>query len=180
MGRIIGGKRWWECRYSASVRGSQIKTPPPIVPVVAAFIIMKTSIQLGLSLGLAVLLAGCASSPQARIKKNPEAFNTYPAEVRTAIERGQVGVGFTPDQVRYALGDPDRVLTRTSESGNAEVWIYRERKSGLGLGLGLGFGGGSVGTGVGVSTGGREFSDERMRVIFTAGRVSAVEQTARP
>ncbi len=140
---------------------------------------MKTSLLFCLVLVLATLGTGCSSSPQSRIKKNPEAFNSSPIEVRTAIERGQVAVGFTPDQVRLALGAPDRVLTRTSEAGNSEVWIYRENKSRLGLGLGFGMGGGSVGTGVGVSTGGREYPDERMRVIFTAGRVTAVEQISK-
>ena len=140
---------------------------------------MKTSLVLCLALLLAIASAGCRSSPQSRIKKNPETFNSYPAEVRSKIERGEVATGFTPEQVRYALGAPDRVLTRTSAERSSEVWIYRENKSSLGLGLGLGFGSGSVGTGVGVSTGGREFPDERMRVIFTAGRVSAVEQISR-
>lgn len=140
---------------------------------------MKTPLLLCLALALAALGAGCrSSSPQSRIKKNAEAFNSYPAEVRTSIERGQIKVGFTPDQVRLALGAPDRVLTRTSETGSSEVWIYRENKPHLGLGLGFGFGGGSVGTGVGVSTAGREFPDERMRVVFTAGRVSGVEQVS--
>ena len=142
----------------------------------SAILIMKTSVFFCLALVLAILSAGCSSTPQSRIKKNQAAFSSYPAEVRSDIERGQVRVGFTPEQTRLALGDPDRVLTRTSDAGVSEVWIYRENKPRLGLGLGLGFGGGSVGTGVGVSASGREFPDERVRVIFTAGRVSAVEQ----
>jgi hypothetical protein len=140
---------------------------------------MKNPISFSLLLALVALVAGCASSPQSRIKKNQDAFDTYPAEVQAAIQRGEVVAGFTPEQVRLSQGDPDRVLTRTSADGNSEVWIYRDGKSKVGIGLGLGFGGGSVGTGVGVSTGGREFDDERMRVVFTAGRVTAVEQVSR-
>lgn len=140
---------------------------------------MKTPVGLSLFVVLCLLAGGCASSPQSRIKKNQDAFNTYPAEVQAAIQRGDVVAGFTPEQVRLAQGDPDRVLTRTSAEGNSEVWIYRDGKSKVGIGLGLGFGGGSVGTGVGVSTRGREFDDERMRVVFTAGRVTAIEQVSR-
>ncbi|MDF3056989.1 MAG: hypothetical protein K0R17_1204 [Rariglobus sp.] len=140
---------------------------------------MKTLFPVCLALALIILSGGCASSPQARIAKNQEAFNGYPAEVRTAIQRGEVAVGFTPEQAKLALGEPDRVLTRTSGEGNTEIWIYREPSPRFGLGMGVGMSNGSMGTGVGVSTGGREFSDERMRVIFTAGRVTAVEQVSR-
>lgn len=133
-------------------------------------------------LGLAMLtvVAGCAnSSPQARIKKNQAAFDAYPTGVQAAIQRGEVTAGFTPEQVRLAQGEPDRVLKRTTAEGESETWIYRDKSSRIGIGLGLGFGGGSVGTGVGVSTGGRQFPDERLRVVFTAGRVTAVEQVSR-
>ena len=88
-------------------------------------------------------------------------------------------VGFTPDQVRLSQGSPDDVITRTSEEGVSEVWIYRDSSPRVGLGFGLGMGGGSVGTGVGVSTGGRRYPDERLRVVLTAGRVTAVEQVSR-
>lgn len=123
--------------------------------------------------------AGCASSPGSRIAKNREAFESYPAEVRGAIEQGRVEVGFTAEQARMALGAPDRVVTRTAESGKAEVWIYEEGGSGVGLGVGLGIGGGGMGGGVGVGTGGRSGVRERLRVVFEAGRVSAVEQVER-
>jgi len=139
---------------------------------------MRTPLLFCLAVALATFGAGCSSTPQSRIKKDPAAFNAYPADVRRLIEQGQVAVGFTPDQVRLALGDPDRVITRTSSTGNADIWIYRENKSRLGFGLGLGFGGGSVGTGVGVSTSGQEYPDERVRVVFVAGRVTAVEQVS--
>lgn len=140
---------------------------------------MKTRISSYATLALIVLCAGCASSPQSRIKKNQAAFDTYPAGTQAAITRGEVLVGFTPEQVTLSQGKPDDVVTRTSESGVSEVWIYRDTGSRVGLGLGFGMGGGSVGTGVGVSTGGRRYPDERLRVVFTAGRVTSVEQVSR-
>ncbi len=106
-------------------------------------------------------------------------FDSYPPEERAIIERGEVAIGFTRDQVRLALDIPDRVLTQTTEAGVAEIWIYREKNARFGLGLGVGMSGNSVGTGIGVSTGGREFPDERMRVVFRNGRVTAVEQISK-
>lgn len=140
---------------------------------------MKKSLVLCLAVGLLIVGAGCASSPQSRIKDHRAAFDSYPEPVRAMIERGQVTVGFTPDQVRLALDEPDRVITRTTDEGNSEVWIYREKNARFGLGLGVGMGGGGVGAGVGLSTGGREFPDERIRVVFAKGRVTAVEQVSR-
>ena len=139
---------------------------------------MKAPLPFCLALALLILTAGCVSSPRSRISKNQAAFDSYPADVQAALRKGEVRVGFTPEQVKIALGAPDRVLTRTSTEGSSEIWIYRDSNPRFGLGFGIGsFGGSSsVGAGVGVGTGGAEFADEHMRVIFTTGRVSAVEQ----
>jgi hypothetical protein len=126
-----------------------------------------------------MLSAGCASSPGSRIAKNRDQFEAYPPEVQAAIRDGEVRVGFTADQARLALGSPDRVVTRTSGAGEAEVWIYDEKRSGLGVGLGIGMGSGPVGGGVGVSSGGGRSVNERLRVVFEAGRVTAVEQVSK-
>ena len=139
---------------------------------------MKTPLPVYLALALMTMSAGCASSPKSRISKNQDVYNSYPADVRSAIERGEVRVGFTAEQVKLALGAPDRVLTRKSDAGDSEVWVYRDKGPRFGVGLGVGMGGGGVGGGVGVNSSGRD-PDERMRVIFTAGRVTAVEQSAK-
>lgn len=75
-----------------------------------------------------------------------------------------------------ALGDPDRRYTRTTAQGTSEVWAYRDRAPRISLGLGIGGGGGStaVGAGVGLTSGDR--ADDRVRVIFEQGRVSAIER----
>ena len=140
---------------------------------------MKPLLPIGLALVALALSAGCASSPSSRIAKNRAQFDAYPPEVQAAISEGEVRVGFTTDQARLALGAPDRVVTRTSEAGNAEVWIYEEKRSGLGVGLGIGMGSGPVGGGVGVSSGGGGSVDERLRVVFVGGRVTAVEQASK-
>lgn len=139
---------------------------------------MKTPLPFCLALAFATLSAGCASSPKSRISKNQSAFDSYPASVQTAIQEGKVEVGFTPDQVRLAIGAPDRILTRTSTAGDSEVWVYRDKGPTFGLGLGLGGGSGGVGGGVGVGTSTRE-PGEKLRVIFAAGRVTAIDQATK-
>jgi len=140
---------------------------------------MKAPLFFCLALAVLVLGAGCVSSPKSRIAKNQAAFNAYPADVQAALRRGEVKVSFTPEQVKIALGAPDRVLTRTGVEGQSETWIYRDSNPRFGLGFGIGICGGGSSAGAGVDVGGAEFADEHIRVIFTAGRVSAVEQSAK-
>ncbi len=141
---------------------------------------MKLSL-LVLSGLLLLAAAGCASTPASRIQSAREVYNSYPMDVQEKIASGQVDVGFTTEQVRMALGKPDRVASRTTPDGTSEVWSYRDKgpRFSVGIGLGVSGGGGStrVGTGVGVSTGGRDFDDEKTRVIFDQrGQVTSVEQ----
>jgi outer membrane protein assembly factor BamE (lipoprotein component of BamABCDE complex) len=70
-----------------------------------------------------VLFAGC-STPDRRIEKNPEAFNRCAPQQQELIKQGKVAVGFDEEMVRLALGDPDRITTRTDASGQSEVWHY--------------------------------------------------------
>jgi hypothetical protein len=130
---------------------------------------------------LAAALTGC-STVDSRIAKNREAFNTWPPAVQDRVVRGEIDVGFTTDQVRVALGEPDRVWTRTTADGTSQVWSYRDRgpKFGFGVGVGMGSFGGSRGTmgGIGISTGpgGGYRDDEKMGVVFDpSGRVASIE-----
>ncbi|MDI1319281.1 MAG: hypothetical protein PSW75_03680 [bacterium] len=101
------------------------------------------------------LLAGC-STPDSRIARHRAAFDQLPAAVQQKIRAGQVDVGFTPEMVQLALGEPDRVFTRRSENGDTEVWGYQDHGPHFSIGLGVGSGGrhSSVGGGVAMSTGG--------------------------
>lgn len=124
-----------------------------------------------------VFFAGCASTSR-RISRNQELFDTFPADVQAGIRAGNVDVGFTPEMVMMALGEPDRRYTRITEHGAFEVWAYRSRATprvSLGLGIGGGSGRTSVGTSVGVATGG-DRADDRVRVVFSNGKVTSVEQ----
>jgi outer membrane protein assembly factor BamE (lipoprotein component of BamABCDE complex) len=125
---------------------------------------------------LAALLSACSSTPENRIEKNQSAFDQYPADVQQKIRRGQVEIGFTPEMVRLALGEPTRVATRKTDSGEVEAWIYIDSKPAVSFGIGFGTGGHHSGGGVGIatSTGGRDV-DEKVRVEFRDGKVTGVE-----
>ncbi len=70
-----------------------------------------------------IFQTGCYS-PEARIKKNPELFSQLAPQDQELIKQGKVAVGFTPDMVKLAVGDPDRIYTRTDANGTSETWAY--------------------------------------------------------
>lgn len=127
-------------------------------------------------LALAALLAAC-SSPASRIKKDRAAFDSWPPEVQEAVRAGRADVGFTAEQVRVALGRPDRVYSRRTPEAAQEVWGWGGG-GGARTGLSFGFGswGGSSAYGLGVGTGSDGYrDDDRVRVVFQDGRVVSVE-----
>ena len=128
-----------------------------------------------LAAGLVLAWAGCAS-PSSRISQNQGEFDAYPANIQAKIRAGEVAVGFTAPQVRMALGVPDGIVTRTTETGSSEIWAYLENRSTLGFGFGFGMStGGSSSVGAGVDTG-SGINDVKLQVVLTAGRVTAVER----
>ena len=68
-------------------------------------------------------LSGC-STPETRIRQNPDLFSHLAPDQQQAIREGRVGIGFTPEMVKLALGDPDRVRIRTDVTGRSELWHY--------------------------------------------------------
>ena len=129
---------------------------------------------------LFLVLTGCATTPAERIARNQTAYASWPPDVQAAVRAGEIGIGFTPEQVHVALGEPDRVKVHTTAGSTDEVWIYRQRAPRVTVGVGVGGGGGStrVSGATVISTGG-PYNDVAVRVVFTAGRVSAVERVAR-
>jgi len=125
----------------------------------------------------AAVLAACASTGS-RIRDNQAAFDRYPPAVQEKIRAGQADIGYTPEMVRMALGEPDRRYSRTSAEGNSEVWAWRDSGPSFSLGVGGGSygGGGFGGGGVGVSTGGDQ-GDDKLRVVFANGAVTSIEKT---
>jgi outer membrane protein assembly factor BamE (lipoprotein component of BamABCDE complex) len=128
---------------------------------------------------VALFAAGC-STVQSRISSNRAAFNSWPPDVQQKVSAGDVDVGFTVEQVRVALGEPDAVFSRTTPQGHFEVWSFRDRGPRFAFGVGAGSFRGSSGYSTGVSVAGPARPDERMRVTFDQfGRVSAVERFRR-
>ena len=125
-----------------------------------------------------VVAAGC-STPQARINRSPEAYAKLSAADQQLIREGKVAVGFTPEMVRLALGDPDRVSTRTDANGVNEAWSYATYETEKGVVLYRGFYH-------------RQWCDpliypyyasypsrrtrEYLKIVFADGRVSVIEQ----
>lgn len=78
---------------------------------------------LAAALAAVVALAGC-TTPEARIRKNPAAFARLTPEQQDLIRKGQIAVGFDPEMVELALGEPDHITTRTDATGVSEIWRY--------------------------------------------------------
>lgn len=130
-----------------------------------------------ISIAALAFFSGC-STPEARINKNPEAFAKLTTEDQQRIREGKVAIGFTPEMVKLALGEPDKVFTRTDANGVNESWSYTTYESDGGVMLYRGFYH-------------RYWSDpfypyymnypsrrdrEYLKVIFAEGRVSSIEQ----
>jgi hypothetical protein len=143
-----------------------------MLPIGNPFLPMRSNLFL-----ILLLLAGCATTPAQRIEKNHAAYASWPPDVQAKVKAGEVALGFTPAQVRIAVGEPDHTYTRTTATGTEEVWGYREHKPRITIGFGVMGGGGSTRVGgATVFSSGGPYHDEVLRVVFEAGRVSAVEK----
>ena len=129
-------------------------------------------------LPLAVLLSGCAT-PAKRIEQNQELFDTFPVAAQARIRGGQIDLGFNPDMVRIALGEPQRQVLRRESSGETEIWFYldsirRYDRQRVDVD-GLSFSGRSLGGSAWINVEQtREFV--RTRVEFRNGVVTAIEE----
>lgn len=129
-------------------------------------------------ISITLLLTACSTTQNQRISQNEAAFNTYTPAERKMIRTGQIAVGFDPDMVRMALGDPSRETTVDSAAGKQIAWEYRQIKPSLGIGLSGGIG--TRGSGLGIGTGVNVNPNNTKllkRVIFDrhTGKVSQIE-----
>ena len=124
-----------------------------------------------------LLVAACAS-PQKRIDRNPDAFNKLPPEQQALIKQGKVGIGFDETAVKLALGNPDRISERTDTSGKSTIWRYVEYETDGGIALYSGFYhyGYSPFVFPLVTDYGSRRERDTLRVVFTDGKVTAIEQ----
>jgi hypothetical protein len=126
------------------------------------------------SLALVVVVASCSSAPPSHVERNEEMVASWPSAVQEKVRAGQIGLGFTTEQVRIALGAPDRKTSRIMAGGTSEIWAYLDHKRKFGIGWGFGSADSSPAVKGGVSA--NEFrNDERLHVIFEHGVVTAIE-----
>jgi hypothetical protein len=83
-------------------------------------------------------------------------------------------VGFTPEMVEMAWGEPYRKDQVTGEDYAAEVWTWSRSVPGVGIGIGSGgYYGGNVGVGTGILVGEGARREDRAQVEFRHGKVVA-------
>ena len=129
----------------------------------------------GLVVLLLLLLAGCAS-PADRIASNQAMFDSWSPSDREKIRAGQVAVGFAPEMVLVALGQPDRKVLRTTAQGTAEVWTYFDHRPHFSIGVGMGSVGRSSAVGGSVAMTDEAWHESHViTVIFEGGKVAAIE-----
>jgi outer membrane protein assembly factor BamE (lipoprotein component of BamABCDE complex) len=131
----------------------------------------------------AALFVGC-SSPDSRIKDSPDVYARLNPDQQALVKNGQVAVGFEMDAVKLALGDPQRIVTRTTAAGQHQVWHYvtYEDYQGVVIYGGYwhryrGWGGANFYGGVPYYNGYPARVHDRIRVEFdTNNRVESIEQ----
>lgn len=136
---------------------------------------MHRSLAPLIALAACLLVAAC-STPESRIASNRAAFDRFSPQAQQKIQAGQIDVGFSPEMVLIALGEPARKFVRKSSTGDTEVWVYHNNTPQISIGIG-GVSGGhhsAVGGGVGLTTGGYD-AEEKLRVEFSGGTVTAID-----
>ncbi|MDH3212661.1 MAG: hypothetical protein OEM05_09275 [Myxococcales bacterium] len=127
-------------------------------------------------LGAAAIAVSACSTTDSRIRRQQTLFEGYPPEVQQNIRNGGIEIGYGPEMVRMALGEPDRKIQVQSGDGASEIWTYRKSVPGFSVGMGSG---GTIGSRVGVGTrvtmGEPPRSEDRVVVEFWEGRVSRFE-----
>jgi hypothetical protein len=63
-------------------------------------------------------------SPEARISKNSGHFSSLPVREQAAVKKGELLAGMSPQTVRIAWGDPDRVMNSYEAGGKSVRWEY--------------------------------------------------------
>ncbi len=77
-------------------------------------------------LAILVSFSACKTpTVESRKTERSDAYSKLSSEDRVLVDRGQVGVGMTPDAVYIAWGKPDQVLHSGSAEGVYETWLYQ-------------------------------------------------------
>jgi hypothetical protein len=133
-------------------------------------------------------LAGC-NTTESRIRQKNEVFASLPLADQTRLRRGEVAVGDTGDMVFIALGAPTRHRTHSTAEGSRTEWIYREYHQTYEGSRMVGYrrvvsfdprtGRRFIHLEPEYASVYREQTEDRFRIIFENGRVSAIEEIKR-
>jgi hypothetical protein len=77
---------------------------------------------LGAALGLALLVTGCETDGSSRVQEKSAVYATLKPWQKKYVDTGVPAVGFTPDMIYMAIGNPS---TKKSVAEGSEIWIYK-------------------------------------------------------
>jgi hypothetical protein len=147
---------------------------------------MKTRFLPLLLAGAALAFAAGCQSVESRIKEKPDVYANVDKATQDKIKQGIIDLGYTEDMVYIALGNPDQKRESKTASGSSVTWIYNTyytRYEGTQM----------MGYNRRVyfdpylrtyrlyyrpvfADTYSEDKEERIRIVFTNGKVSAIEQ----
>ena len=82
----------------------------------------KLPVILGVTLGFALLVTGCETdNSSARIQEKSAVYATLKPWQKKYVDTGVVAMGFSPDMVYMAIGNP----TTKTPAGPGELWVYK-------------------------------------------------------
>jgi hypothetical protein len=86
----------------------------------------------------ALFFGGCAT-PESRISKNPELYNSLPARQQQLVTQGQIAPGMSRNAVWLAWGGPGQKVNGYARGNATETWVYYTTTTAYGYG-GYGYG----------------------------------------
>jgi hypothetical protein len=81
----------------------------------------KNQCLLGAALGIALLVTGCESDGSSRVQEKSAVYATLKPWQKKYIDTGVIAMGFTPDMVYMAIGNP----TEKKPADGGELWIFK-------------------------------------------------------
>src|SRR5207248_31947 len=94
----------------------------------------------------ALFFSGCAT-PESRVSKNPELYNSLPARQQQLVTQGQIAPGMSRNAVWLAWGGPGQKINGYARGNATETWVYYTTTTAYGYGGSGGYGYGPFGYG---------------------------------
>lgn len=93
------------------------------VPLIKKITKTASLTLLGIS---SLLLANCASTPETRIAKNPQIYQSLDQKQQNLVSKGKIDLGLPRDGVFLAMGNPDNRITGNHKGKAYERWDYNK------------------------------------------------------